>query len=382
MSMLNRINAELKGDRVIWAILAVLSVISVLVVYSATGKLAWSQRGGNTEAFLFKHTVILSFGLMLAYLAYLVHYRRYAKWAPVLLVTAIPLLLLTILFGVEINDAKRWLVIPGINLSFQTSDFAKIALIIYVAREISSKQEYIKDLKQAFLPIIVPILIVCGLIAPANLSTSVLLMTVCMGMMFVGRVSIKYIGLLVVLGIVLFSALIFVGEYLPDYIRVNTWVSRMTDFVDNPQGNYQVQQAKIAIANGEWLGNGPGNSIQRNFLPSPYADFIYAIICEEYGFIGGFIIVLLYTILFFRVARLVTKSPKAFGAMLAMGLCLLLTFQAFANIAVSVHLVPVTGLALPMVSMGGTSTLFSCIAFGLILSVSKHIEAMNDQKSE
>jgi cell division protein FtsW len=382
MSMLNRINAELKGDRVIWAILAVLSVISVLVVYSATGKLAWSQRGGNTEAFLFKHTAILSFGLMLAYLAYLVHYRRYAKWAPVLLVTAIPLLLLTILFGVEINDAKRWLVIPGINLSFQTSDFAKIALIIYVAREISSKQEYIKDLKQAFLPIIVPILIVCGLIAPANLSTSVLLMTVCMGMMFVGRVSIKYIGLLVVLGIVLFSALIFVGEYLPDYIRVNTWVSRMTDFVDNPQGNYQVQQAKIAIANGEWLGNGPGNSIQRNFLPSPYADFIYAIICEEYGFIGGFIIVLLYTILFFRVARLVTKSPKAFGAMLAMGLCLLLTFQAFANIAVSVHLVPVTGLALPMVSMGGTSTLFSCIAFGLILSVSKHIEAMNDQKSE
>jgi cell division protein FtsW len=382
MSTLNRINAALKGDRVIWAILAVLSVFSVLVVYSATGKLAWSQRGGNTEAFLFKHTLILAFGLMLAYLAYLMHYRRYAKWAPLLLITAIPLLLLTILFGVEINDAKRWLVIPGINLSFQTSDFAKIALIIYVAREISSKQEYIKDLKQAFLPIIVPILIVCGLIAPANLSTAVLLMVVCMGMMFVGRVSVKYIGLLVVLGAVLFSALIFIGEYLPEYIRVQTWVSRMTDFIDNPQGNYQVQQAKIAIANGEWIGNGPGNSIQRNFLPSPYADFIYAIICEEYGFLGGFVIVLLYTILFFRVARLVTKSPKAFGAMLAMGLCLLLTFQAFANIAVSVHLVPVTGLALPMVSMGGTSTLFSCIAFGLILSVSKHIEAMNDQKSE
>ncbi len=382
MSTLHRINAELKGDRVVWAILAVLSIFSVLAVYSATGKLAWSQRGGNTEAFLFKHTAILAFGLMLTYLAYLMHYRRYAKWAPVLLVTAIPLLLLTILFGVEINDAKRWLIIPGINLSFQTSYFAKIALIIYVAREISSKQEYIKDLKQAFLPIIVPILIVCGLIAPANLSTAVLLMTVCIGMMFVGRVSVKYIGLLVVLGIVLFSALIFVGEYLPEYIRVHTWVSRMTDFVDNPQGNFQVQQAKIAIANGEWLGNGPGNSTQRNFLPSPYADFIYAIICEEYGFVGGALIVLLYVVLFFRVARLVTRSPKAFGAMLAMGLCLLLTFQAFANIAVSVHLVPVTGLALPMVSMGGTSTLFSCIAFGLILSVSKHIEAMADQKTD
>ncbi len=375
MSLLNRINAELKGDRVIWAIVALLSIFSILVVYSSTGKLAWSERGGNTEAFLFKHTMILGFGLALTYLAYLMHFRRYARWAPVLLVTAVPLLLLTILFGSEINDAKRWLVIPGLGLSFQTSDFAKIALIVYVAREISTKQDYIKDLKQAFVPIIVPILIVCGLIAPANLSTSVLLMAVCIGMMFVGRVSIKYIGLLLLLGTVLFAGLIFLGEFFPDYIRVGTWVSRMNDFVDNPQGSFQVQQAKIAIANGELFGNGPGNSIQRNFLPSPYADFIYAVICEEYGFLGGTFIILLYVALFFRVTRLVTKSPKAFGAMLATGLTLLLVMQAFANIAVSVHLVPVTGLPLPMISMGGTSVVFSCIAFGMILSVSKHIEA-------
>jgi cell division protein FtsW len=283
------------------------------------------------------------------------------------------------MFGAEINDARRWIVIPGLGLSFQTSDFAKIALIVYVAREISSKQDYIKDWKQAFVPIIVPVLIVCGLIAPANLSTAVLLMGVCIGMMFVGRVSLKYIGLLLLLGVVLFSALIFLGEFFPEYIRVGTWTSRITDFTENPQGSFQVQQAKIAIANGEWIGNGPGNSIQRNFLPSPYADFIYAVICEEYGFIGGATIIALYVVLFFRVTRLVTKSPKAFGAMMATGLTLLLVMQAFANIAVSVHLVPVTGLSLPMVSMGGTSTLFSCIAFGMILSVSKHIEATAEE---
>jgi cell division protein FtsW len=375
MSILNRVNAELKGDRVIWAILAVFSVFSILVVYSSTGTLAWRERGGDTEAYLFKHTMILAMGLALAYLAYLTHYRRYAKIAPILLLAAVPLLLLTIIFGAEINDARRWIVIPGLGLSFQTSDFAKLALIVYVAREISSKQDYIKDWKQAFVPIIVPVLIVCGLIAPANLSTSVLLMLVCIGMMFVGRVSLKYIGLLLLLGFVLFSTLIFLGEFFPNYIRVDTWTSRITDFMENPQGSFQIQQAKIAIANGEWIGNGPGNSIQRNFLPSPYADFIYAIICEEYGFIGGAIIIALYVVLFFRVTRLVTKSPKAFGAMMATGLTLLLVMQAFANIAVSVHLVPVTGLSLPMISMGGTSTLFSCIAFGMILSVSKHIEA-------
>ncbi len=375
MSLLNRINAELKGDRVIWAILAVLSVFSILVVYSSTGTLAWRERGGDTEAYLFKHTMILAMGLALAYLAYLMHYRRYAKIAPILLLAAVPLLLLTIMFGAEINDARRWIVVPGLGLSFQTSDFAKLALIVYVAREISSKQDYIKDWKQAFVPIIVPVLIVCGLIAPANLSTAVLLMVVCIGMMFVGRVSLKYIGLLLLLGVVLFSALIFLGEFFPNYIRVDTWTSRITDFIENPQGSFQIQQAKIAIANGEWIGNGPGNSIQRNFLPSPYADFIYAVICEEYGFVGGALIVVLYVVLFFRVTRLVTKSPKAFGAMMATGLTLLLVMQAFANIAVSVHLVPVTGLSLPMISMGGTSTLFSCLAFGMILSVSKHIEA-------
>ncbi len=378
MSLLNRINAELKGDRVIWAVVALLSIISVLVVYSSTGRLAWTERNGNTEAYLFKHTLILAFGLALTYLAYLTHFRKYAKAAPYLLVIAVPLLLFTIMFGTEINDAKRWLEIPFIGLSFQTSDFAKIALVVYVAREITRHQDYIKNFKEAFLPIIVPVLLVCLLIAPANLSTAVLLLGVCMCMMFIGRVSVKYIFLLLGLGIVAFALLIFIGEYFPDYVRVGTWASRVKDFVENPQGSFQVQQAKIAIANGEWFGVGPGNSIQRNFLPSPHADFVYAVICEEYGFLGGAFVVILFVLLFHRVTRLVTKGSKTFGAMMAMGLALLIVMQAFANIAVSVHLVPVTGLSLPIISMGGTSVIFSCIAFGMILSVSKHVEATGE----
>ena len=172
-----------------------------------------------------------------------------------------------------------------------------------------------------------------------------------------------------------FSVLIALGDIFPEFIRSATWKSRIREFVLEEGGGYQVQQAKIAIANGEWLGRGPGNSIQRNYLPSPYADFIYAIICEEYGILGGALILLLYVMLFFRITRLITKSPKAFGAMVALGLSLLLIIQAFINIAVSVHLVPVTGLTLPMISMGGTSVLFTCIAFGIILSVSKYVEA-------
>ncbi len=192
--------------------------------------------------------------------------------------------------------------------------------------------------------------------------------------MFLGRVSVKYIGLLIFLGVVVFAFLIIIGQFFPDVVRVGTWITRLTDFWNDADGTFQVQHSKIAIANGEWFGQGPGNSVMRNYLPNPFSDFIYAIICEEYGIIGGFIIISLYVLLFFRCVSIVTRSPKAFGAMLALGLGLMVVVQALANIAVSVHLVPVTGLTLPMVSMGGTSILFSSIAFGMILSVSRYIE--------
>lgn len=377
MSLGTRIYAELRGDRTIWAIMAVLSVFSVLAVYSSTGTLAYREMGGNTEAPLLKHFMIVAGGLFLAYLAHLMHYLKYSKAAPYLLALAVPLLLYTIFLGADINDARRWIEVPFVGITFQTSDFAKLALILFVARAISSKQDYIKDFNSAFIPIILPVLLICGLIAPADLSTAILLFFTCVAMMFVGRVAMQYIVLLLLLGIVVFAMLILLGEFFPDVVRSETWINRVRDFVDKPDGGYQVQQAKIAMANGEWLGLGPGNSIQRNYLPSPYSDFIYAIIIEEYGIFTGAMLVLLYVLLFFRATRLVTKSPKAFGAMLAIGLSISLVLQAFINIAVSVHLVPVTGVTLPMISMGGTSILFTCISFGIILSVSKYIESVS-----
>jgi cell division protein FtsW len=378
MSLGSRISAELRGDRAIWAVLAVLAIVSILVVYSSIGTLAYREMGGNTEAFMFKHFVIVMGGLFLAYLAHLMHYMRYSKAAPILLMISVPLLVYTVFFGADINEARRWIEVPFVGITFQTSDFAKLALIIYVARAISSKQEYIKDFNSAFLPIILPVLIICGLIAPADLSTAILLFFTSVMMMFVGRVAIQYIALLLMLGVFVFAVLVLLGEFFPEVIRSETWVNRVRAFIEEPDGGYQVQQAKIAMANGEWLGLGPGNSIQRNYLPSPYSDFIYSIIVEEYGILGGLLILFLYVLLFFRATRLVTKSPKAFGAMLVIGISISMVLQAFVNIAVSTHLVPVTGVTLPMVSMGGTSILFTCISFGMILSVSKYIESVSD----
>jgi len=375
MSLGNRIYAELRGDRAIWMIVAVLAMTSVLAVYSSTGTIAYKEQGGNTEFYLFKHFIFIVGGLMLTYICYLLHYMQYSRAAPVLLLISIPLLVYTLAFGVEINQARRWITVPVLEFTFQTSDFAKLALIIYVARAISSKQEYIEDFNSAFLPIIVPILIICGLIAPADLSSALMLFFTCTFMMFMGRVNMKYVMLLLFLGVVTFTFLYTLGSLFPEYVRTDTWTSRLAEFRNNSDGAYQTQQAKIAIAEGGVLGLGPGNSVQRNYLPAPFSDYIYAIICEEYGLIfGGFIILALYVILFYRCVKIVTKSPKAFGAMLALGLGLLLSLQGLTNIAVNVNMLPVTGLPLPMVSRGGTSAIFSGIAFGMILSVSRYIE--------
>lgn len=364
----------MKGDKAIWAVMVLLGIFSILAVYSSTGSLAYS-RDGNTEFYLFKHSGLLAVGFLLAYLGHMLHYMKYNRWAPVLIAFVIPLLVITIFYGVEINDARRWIKIPYTSLTFQTSDLAKLALILYVARSLTSKQDYIKDFNSAFLPIIMPVLIICCLIAPSDLSTAIMLFLTCVFMMFVGRVSLQYIGLLLFLGVVAFALLYALGGFYPELIRSTTWVNRFREFMDNPDDIYQVIQAKMAIANGEWFGLGPGNSIQRNFLPMSSSDFIYAIIVEEYGIVGGAFLILLYVFLFFRVTRMVTKSPKAFGAMVAMGLSILLVTQAFLNIAVAVNLVPVTGLTLPMISQGGTSIVFTCISFGIILSVSKYIDA-------
>ncbi len=376
-----RIYAELRGDRVIWMILAVLSIFSILTVYSSTGTIAYKLSGGNTTGYLMKHVVILGFGLFLAYLAYLTPYMRFMKMAPWLWLIALGLLIFTLGFGKEINHARRWIEIPFTSLTFQTSDFGKLALILLVAREITRHKDYIKDFNKAFMPIILPIIIICGLIAPADLSTAIVLFVTCFAMMFIGRVDFKFMVLLVLLAIVAFALLLVIHQFAPHLVRVDTWISRVQEWMGSSDGSFQNQQAKIAIANGETFGMGPGNSIQRNYLPTPYADFIFAVFCEEYGLVGSFILLGLYVMLFFRVTRLVTISEKSFGALVAVGLSLNIVIQALANMAISVHLVPVGGLTLPMVSWGGTSVLFTCLFFGIILSVSRYIEAAAAQSS-
>lgn len=350
-------------------------MFSILAVYSATGSAAFKTRGGDTEYYLIRQSVFVFGGLGMTYLCSRLHYMKYSNLAPLLLVIAVPLLIYTLGFGKSENQASRWISLPFINATFQTSDFAKLVLIVFVARSLAIKQEFIKDFNSAFLPIIIPVALVCGLIAPADLSTAGLLFVTCLLMMFIGRVSLKYVGMLILVGLMLFAFLIILGSFFPDVVRLDTWVVRINDWMYgtiDPGG--QVEQSKIAIANGQLFGVGPGNSFQRNYLPAPYSDFIYAIICEEYGLVGGLMVICLYLWLLFRCVRIVTKSPRTFGAILAMGLCLNIVIQAFANIAVSVHLVPVTGLTLPLISMGGTSILFTCIAFGIILSVSKFVD--------
>lgn len=377
MSMMNRVTAELRGDRVIWAIVAVLSMVSILTIYSASSSLAFQKNGGNTEYYLIKQILILAFGLAIVYVFHIIHYKRFNLWAPYMLAVTVPLLVLTLAVGTEVNDAVRWLEVPGLGLTFQTSDLAKISLITYIARSITAKQDYISDFQSAFLPIIMPVILVCLLIAPSNLSTALVIFATCIVMMFVGRVATKYIFLMMFCGLVAFSGLIVVGQAFPDKVRVNTWTSRLRNFVTDTEEADQTKIAKMAIANGGMMGTGPGNSVQKNFLPNAFSDYLYAVIIEEYGLFGGFLILGLYILLFLRVVRLVTKSPKTFPAMLVMGLTLMLVVQALANMAVSVHLVPVTGLPLPMLSMGGTSLLFSCVSLGMILSVSKFIETEN-----
>ncbi len=373
---------QLKGDRVVWLIVSLLILFSLLIVYSTAGSVVYKMNAGSsTEYYLVRQIVFIFMGLTLMYTAYKLHYMVYAKLAPIMMILAVPLLIYTFLFGVEINDAARWIKIPFLDISFQTSDFAKLALILYVARSLAMRQDYIKDFKNAFLPIIVPIILICGLIVPNNLSTGALLFGTTFLMMFIGRISLKYAFMLIFFGAVTFGIIYFIGLQFPEYVRVETWMSRVHEFLYS-DGEYQVQQSKIAIASGEWFGVGPGNSIQRNILPYAYADFIYAIICEEYGLIGGFAIIGLFLWLLLRSVRLVTRSPKTFGAILAMGLTLNIVVQAFANIAVSVQLVPATGLTFPLISMGGTSFLFTCISLGIILSVSRFVEEAYEEKKK
>jgi cell division protein FtsW len=378
-TIITSISSRLKGDRYIWTIVALLSLVSMLMIYSATETLAYRQQKGDTEYYLIKQIGILGVSLAVMYVCHRVPYMRYARMAVPGMVISVLLLLVTLFSGLNLNSARRWLEVPLINLSFQTSDLAKLGLIIYLAKVLSQQQEKpgsgsVTD--ASFWRIFGPVLLTCGLIAPANLSTAIILFATCFLLMVIGQIEMRYLGYVAMATIGFFAVLILVGEVFPSIIRLETWISRVKNFVSlsDPDVRYQVEQAKIAISKGGLFGVGPGNGTQSSFVPHAYSDYIYCIIIEEFGLFGGFAVLFLYFGLLMRSVRLVTLSNRAFGSLLAIGLSLMLVIQALANMAVSVHIIPVTGLTLPLISLGGTSLVFTCMSLGIILSVSQFIE--------
>jgi cell division protein FtsW len=401
----NNLLSKTKGDKVIWALVILLTLVSLLAVYSATGSLAYKNYKGNTEIYLFKQIAFILVGIMVIYFAHLVNYTFYSKVARIAFLLSLPLLFYTLFFGVKMNEGSRWIRLPIINMTLQTSDFARLALFMYLARLLSKKQNVIKDFKKGFLPIIAPVLIVCALIAPANLSTALLLGASCLLLMFIGRASTKHILLvigaaLIPLLFLVFAAVVRHGKAKDDdavavaktsssglFVRVNTWVGRVENFIyggkeDADEGSYQSSMAKIAISKGGFFGVLPGNSTTRDYLPQAYNDFIYAIIIEEYGLIGGIFIMFIYLVFLYRCIRIFKRCPFAFGAFLALGLSFTLAIQAIANMAVAVNLFPVTGVALPLISMGGTSFIFTCLAVGIILSVARNVEQLEGKTAD
>ncbi len=354
---------NLQGDRVIWAVVFALSLISILVVYSSIGTLAY-KRTESPESFLIKHTLTVLIGIAAMWFAHRVDYRYYSKLSKFALWISIPLLIYTFTNGVTINDAARWLHVPIIG-SFQPSDFASLALIVNLASMLSKRQQNIHDIKESLLPILFWCGTICGLIALTNLSTAALLFLTCMLIMFIGRVSTKHLAMSVFVGVLFGALAVKFG------VRGETAKNRITNFMNGEELPFQAKHARIAVATGGVTGKGPGNSDQRNILPHPYSDFIYAIVIEEYGMVGGVVVIVLYLILLHRGMKAAYNSDKAFAGLLSAGLSFDLVCQALVNMGVVVGLGPITGQPLPLVSMGGTSMVFTGLAIGIILSVSR-----------
>ena len=361
-------NINFKGDKVIWAIVLALSIFSVLVVYSTAG---WK--------FLFSHLIKLSIGLFFLYQVHKIKFKYFAKIGVLGFVVSIILLILVFIMGVTVNGASRWLSIAGFQ--FQPSDIAKLSILLFMARQLSKYRKEIKDFTKLFIYVLAPLIVICALILPNNFSTSALIFLNGLVLMYIGRVKIKYIASIIGIGFI--GALLIYGfaktypqstnKIMP---RSTTWVNRIDSYISTEKKqkldqDYQQQQALVAIYNGGFSGVGPGKSTQRNILPYSSSDFIFAIMVEEYGFIIGAVIpILFYLILFYRALRIAIKITSVFGGLLCVGLMFSLVFQAFINMLVSVGFLPVTGQTLPLISMGGTSILFTCITVGIILSVS------------
>ena len=410
---MNIINKILRGDKVIWIVSLILGIISLIVVYSATSALAVSKYEGDTGKVLMKHLGMLIFGFAMMILASRINYKRYAKIALLLMIPCLALLLYTLVFGRNINDASRSINVGG--FSFQPSEMAKIILITYLARQLIMMEGSVYNFKDFLLRLALPILVTAALIFSENLSTAVILVAVCMVLLFIGRVKFLHLLALVGLCIVGMSAYLgydaiktnienkhrraaqqdtmVIGEKTDTYKekqnRIQTWSNRLKSMGEDKEKvdpfddkHMQRTYADIAVASSSIFGKGPGKSEQRNFLPHPYSDFIFAIIIEEYGLIGAVVVLLLYLILFTRVLRIVIKRPLTFGSLMAFGLGFLVILQAMVNMGVSIGLLPVTGQPLPFVSMGGTSLMATGLILGMILSVTRYMEDENMNKEQ
>jgi cell division protein FtsW len=365
MALRDWLRTHLKGDRQIWWIVLYLSIMSILVVYSATGTKAFRELDGNTEAFLFKHGFLLLVGVACTYFAHRFNYVVYAKLSKFGLWLSIPLLLWAFFKGTNLNDASRWVTIPIIGQTFQPSDLAKLALISNLAAMLAKRQKIMNN-PEVLLSLIVWIGIICSLIILSNTSTALLLAATCFLLMYIGRVPTKYLTIMVVVCVVLGGLGLVLGQ------RFGTATNRVKSFMDSDTIVYQVEQSYIALANGGLMGQGPGNSHQRNTLPNPFSDFIYAIIVEEYGLLlGGIPVLLAYLWFLWRGIRAIRVTSRPFGGLLSVGLTFSIVFQAFASMCVAIGLAPVTGQPMPMLSMGGTSLIFTGLSIGIVLSVSR-----------
>lgn len=374
-----KLNNIFKGDRGIWAIVVLFMLYSLLAVYSSSVSIAYVKYGGDTGYFLRSQIGGLFFGLIIIIITSYLPYRVYSSLATLFLVGSIVLLVLTLFVGVRINEATRWLEIPGTGFRIQTSDFAKVALMIYIARMLSQFQDKLDNFLLVFKVFIIPIGIVVLLIVPENMSTGAMVFGIGLLFLFVGRVPFRFLlayGGMAIAALVI--AAVVLSYVMPDN-RVSVWKNRIENFVsgkDDDAGNYQANQAKIAISTGGIVGKAPGKSTQRNILPQSNSDFIFAIIIEEYGLLFGALpLILAYVGLFYRGIAVAKRCETAFPAFLVLGLVIMIVSQAFLNMMVAVGLFPVTGQTLPMISWGRSSVMVMSASIGIILSVSRVVQA-------
>ena len=379
---------NIKGDRMIWAIIALLAIFSFLPVYSAASNLAYSGGNGQTFGYFIKHFVHLFLGFSIIYGVHKIPYRYFNGLSMVMFPVILILLLVTLLQGSTIDgaNASRWIQVPFVGFTFQPSTFAALVLMVFVARYLTKIHDKEISLKASIIPLWLPILSVLLLILPANLSTALIIFSMLMVLAFLGGYPLKYLGLVAGSGIVVLGLFILVAKAYPEAMpnRVDTWTSRIQNFMDpeDTKEDYQIEKAKIAIATGSIYGLGPGKSIQKNFLPQSSSDFIFAIIIEEYGLIGGLFLLTLYLLLLFRIVIVAQKADSVFGKLLTIGVGLPIVFQALINMGVAVELFPVTGQNLPLISSGGTSIWVTCLAIGIVLSVSAKREEIRNQQGD